>query len=294
MMRSLFSGVSGLKNHQTRMDVIGNNIANVNTVGYKTSRVVFQDIYSQTLRSAAGANAALGTGGINPMQIGLGMNIAAIDQLFNSSAASVTGQNLDVCISGDGFFIVGDGVSTMKYTRGGNFYVDNDLNLVTADGQYVYGVGADDGSGGYDNLDNGELLDVADSIINLTHANAATGSYYYGITINSMGEIMGIDSENDQKVVLGTMALATFKNQAGLEKVGGNCFIATPNSGAAHVAVPGSEGAGQLIPQALEMSNVDLAQEFTDMIITQRGFQANSRIITVSDSMLEELVNLKR
>jgi flagellar hook protein FlgE len=271
MMRSLYSAVSGLRNHQTRMDVVANNISNVNTVAFKSSRVIFQDIYSQTSRNASAANGtALGSiGGTNPIQIGLGVKLATIDVLHNPAATQRTDNPLDVAIEGEGFFTIRQGNNTY-YTRAGNFYVDNTGNLVNSSGDAVMG-----GNG-------------ATQISGLTN--------YVNIAIDETGVISGIakNDPNGNKVPLGTLAIATFVNPSGLEKMGNGLYAQSANSGAATYSQAGAQGAGKLNVGGLEMSNVDLAGEFTDMIVTQRGFQANSRVITVSDTLLEELINLKR
>ncbi len=276
MMRSLYSGVTGLRNHQTRMDVIGNNIANVNTVGFKGSRVIFQDIYSNTIKTAAAPDA--NNGGTNPQQVGLGVSIAAIDVMHTKGAPQYTGEPLDFSIDGEGYFIISDG-SQELYTRAGNFYISVNNYLVTANGAYVQGYGVDaagdvDYGGGINNL----LIDPN----------------YYDVTIDKTGLIIALDGTTNARTILGQLALSTFSNVSGLEKNGNNTYVETVSSGPSTVTTPGSGGGGLLNPGTLEMANVDLANEFTDMIVTQRGFQANSRIITVSDSMLEELVNLKR
>ncbi|MBQ5845596.1 MAG: flagellar hook-basal body complex protein, partial [Selenomonadaceae bacterium] len=144
MMRSLYSGVSGLKNHQTRMDVVGNNISNVNTTGFKSSRVTFADTLSQTLSGAS--SAADGKGGTNPQQIGLGSAVSAIDTLFTNGSVRSTGVNTDLCLSGNGLFIVGKGDSDVYYTRNGNFKFDAKGNYVTSDGLFVKGWIANNGS----------------------------------------------------------------------------------------------------------------------------------------------------
>ena len=336
MMRSLYSGVSGLRNHQTRMDVIGNNIANVNTVGYKTSRVVFQDVYSQTSKVAGAPSTE--SGGTNPIQIGLGVTLAAIDVLHTSSATQRTDNPTDLCIEGDGFFVV-QGATQLLYTRAGNLYIDNLGNLVTAGGNYLMGLQSinyvldvTDPDNPLIVLDSGtppqpvdptgdptydaanyeikfgpsplayEMIDptgAVDDINNystkinrsaLTHINL-TG--FTGISIDEYGVIRGLD-EDGEKQIIAKIALATFTNPAGLEKKGNSQYAASANSGQPVFSDPYTFGAGKTLPGGLEMSNVDLAAEFTDMIVTQRGFQANSRIITTSDSLLEELVNLKR
>lgn len=478
MMMSMFSSVSGLKAHQTRMDVIGNNIANVNTVGFKGSRATFQEIFSQTLSSAGSPDALSGRGGTNPMQIGLGMNVDAIDVQMGRGSVQRTESPTDLSIEGEGFFVVRSGnEGAYNFTRAGNFTIDKQGNLVTASGQNVYGwMKYTYGDDGYEfdtqepirainlysdiynsnkriiaakvtteavlsgNLDATEkpisdsgtttaplLTEPNDSFpaasgatpagdgipdkdgvnliphftvpinvydvlgneykINLKlwknyvyEGDAATGatpetSWYYVIDggnnattsangflkFDSKGRIMeGTDFATKQNITLqphgstgaapftfelnmeqlsmysddssvkatrvdgyapgtlvtfsiggdgiitgvydngrqqplGQVALATFENPAGLQKVGSNQFIQSTNSGDFKIAAqPGNSGAGVLIPGTLEMSNVDLAKQFTEMIITQRGFQANSRVMTTSDEILQELSNMKR
>ncbi|MDN5314234.1 MAG: flagellar hook protein FlgE [Clostridiales bacterium] len=297
MLRSLYSGVSGLKNHQTKMDVIGNNIANVNTVGFKSSRVTFQDIYSQTLKPASAP--AAGSGGTNPQQIGLGVSVGTIDTMFTRSAAEYTGSPLDLSIEGDGFFVVNDGAADY-FTRAGNFTTDADSNLINANGLIVQGwmaapITADhdadpatpDAITGYNPIDPADM-----TAANLN--NIQMPEEYYDITISKTGEIIGINSITQDRDVIGRIAIANFNNQNALSKMGNNLYDVSQNSGLPQIGAPGVDGTAYLNPSALEMSNVDLAKEFTDMIITQRGFQANSRVITTSDSLLEELVNLKR
>jgi len=485
MMMSMFASVSGLKAHQMRMDVIGNNIANVNTVGFKASRTTFQEIFSQTLAPAGTPDQLTGRGGTNPMQIGLGMNIDAIDVQMNRGSVQRTESPTDLSIEGEGFFIVRSGNSgEYFFTRAGNFTIDKQGNLVTSSGQNVYGwmkyeygdngyifdtqepimplnlytdiynsnkriiaakattvavlagnldatktpvsgytgkeapVGAldqildavgPDGTAGsdgipdggtensvniephftvpvsvYDELGNEYKLTVKfwknftsstgtgdDTVVetswyyvvdggsNATATEAASGfikfdskgrlvkndleNFNYkptieitpGITmgtepfrfelnmeqlsmyaddssvkttrvdgyppgtlvtfsIGNDGIITGV-YDNGRQQPLGQIALATFDNPAGLQKVGSNQFTQTPNSGDFKVGKqPGNDGAGVLIPGTLEMSNVDLAKQFTEMIITQRGFQANSRVMTTSDEILQELSNMKR
>jgi flagellar hook protein FlgE len=270
MLRSLYSGVSGLKNHQTRMDIIGNNIANVNTVGFKASRVVFQDIYSQTLKPASASGTT--TGGTNPQQVGLGVTVAAIDVLNTRTGSTYTGNALDVSIEGDGYFVVSDG-TTNYFTRAGNFSTDSNNNLVTSDGMKLQKIATPPATG---------------------TADITIPSNYYDISIDKNGAVIGIDKTTNVKTTIDNICLATFNNENALEKIGGNLYSTSVNSGSPTYEVPGSTGAAYLNPGALEMSNVDLSTEFTDMITTQRGFQANSRVITTSDSLLEELVNLKR
>lgn len=274
MLRSLYAGVSGLKNHQTKMDVVGNNIANVNTVGFKSSRVTFQDIYSQTLQPATAPGG--GSGGVNPQQVGLGMALGSIDVMMTRSAIEYTGAPLDLSIDGDGFFVVNDGQRDL-FTRAGNFYMDSSNNLVTSGGLKVQGVNL--------NPDPNVPIDPQDIVI---------GQNYYDVSISRNGDVVGINRGTQEKQVIARICVAQFSNQSGLEKLGESLYGESMNSGPVNYGKPGEGGTAFLNPSSLEMSNVDLAKEFTDMIITQRGFQANSRVITTSDQVLEELVNLKR
>ena len=280
MMRALYSGVSGLKNHQTRLDVIGNNIANVNTVGFKSSRVVFQDLYSQTIGSGSGANGTT-MGGENSNQVGLGSSLSAIDIQHTRGATQYTGAPLDLAVEGDGFFILNANGSEF-YTRAGNFSLDNEYNMVSAEGYFVQGYSLADPP------------TTPPSIDYTTMGNVKLSADYYDIAVDQSGAIWGLDVTTNEKVQIGQLQLAVFSNPSGLDKVGGTMYSSGANSGLPTYANPGQDGSGLLSVNALEMSNVDLAQEFTEMIVTQRGFQACSRIITTTDQILEELVNMKR
>ncbi|MCM8746462.1 flagellar hook protein FlgE [Thermomicrobium sp. CFH 73360] len=423
MMRSMFSAISGLRAHQTWMDVIGNNIANVNTTGFKVGRVRFTDILSQLVRGASGPTEQ--RGGINPLQIGLGAVVGAVDTIHTQGALQLTGKPSDLAIQGDGFFVVSDGSQTL-YTRDGAFDIGSDLRLVNpSNGFYVLGWPAD-ANGNVDtagpvgpitipigqqldavpstqitvqgNLDanqdttatpphyvtkvsiidsqgkrhefyilfektgpntwdytmqeddprtaateddpefalggttSGTLVFDADgnldaaassiaavdldssgggaSVVSVTPdfsrltqlaaastANAAANGAPAGslttFTVSQSGEVLGIYSNGVTKVI-GQVALALFTNPGGLMKVGGNAYSPTVNSGEPIIGPADSGGRGKIASGYLEMSNVDLAQEFTSMIMAQRGFQANSRVITASDEVLQELVNLRR
>jgi len=461
MMRSLYSGVSGLQNHQIRMDVLGNNIANINTYGFKKSRVGFQDILSQTISGASAPTAQ--KGGVNPKQVGLGMTVASIDHIFTQGSLQTTGVNLDTAIQGDGFFILKKGDETF-YTRAGGFGLDRNGTLLNpANGLRVQGwqaiqagteyiidptrevedivipIGGKDPArptsviryksnlnsqtpllpvgreatqeellqatvttnvNMYDSLGNPHLvtlqftrvqdeqnewrvtatvegadpeattLDVGGTNLNNTSSiiirfnnegaltsiedlpttpgapadiinegklsalltvafpeqgitqqinlDFGTAGQYEGITqfaaetttrayeqdgygmgylesftIDSSGVITAIYS-NGNKAPIAQIALATFTNPQGLTAEGDNTFRQTNNSGLPNVGAAETGGRGKITAGALEMSNVDLAEQFTDMIVTQRGFQANSRSITTSDQMLQELLTLKR
>ncbi|MBE3580481.1 MAG: flagellar hook-basal body complex protein [Thermoanaerobacteraceae bacterium] len=275
MMRSLFSAVSGLRTHQTRMDVIGDNIANVNTVGFKRSAVTFKDVFYQTLRGGSAGTQDIG--GTNPQQVGLGVTLASIDVVHTQGAAQTTASGTDLMIQGDGFFRVSpDGGSTIFYTRAGAFHFDDQGYLVNPDGMKVL-----DADG-----DPVQISDMADP-----------DTMPQSFSIDSMGYVHYVDSNGNLQTLSSPISIAKFSNPAGLEKVGQNLYRETASSGPPSSDLEPGQGSlanTTIIPSALEMSNVELAQEFSDMIVTQRGFQANARVITASDEMLQELVNLKR
>ena len=435
MMRSLYSGVSGLKVHQTKMDVIGNNIANVNTVGFKSSTVTFKDVFYQTTQSASGPNETTGTGGQNAKQIGLGVSLGSISKNITSEGGSQRTDNpFDMKLSGDGFFIVNK-AGVNYFTRAGAFTTDAAGNLVNGDGYNVMGWQADkdgnvikdtvskltiktadklqtkaaktektsftgninasdssfvsDGTGGYtggitmsaqiydsvgqqylltfnvlktktaneytvtptslksaDGTDRTTAIDTTKAYTTLTfdadtgalkastataplnidwNGSGITGRTEQKISIDfsgltsvatetsthsssdgkAVGTMTGVGVQTDGRIIaaysngdnvcIGQIAVATFDNPAGLEAVGNTMYQTTMNSGTFDgIGEDVSAGGGSITTGVLEMSNVDLSTEFTEMITTQRGFQANSRIITVSDTMIEELTNLKR
>ncbi|MGI5236657.1 flagellar basal-body rod protein FlgF [Dactylosporangium sp. CA-139066] len=408
MLRSLFSGISGLRAHQQMMDVTSNNIANVNTVGYKAAQTVFADTLSQMMRSAGAPQPELG--GTNPAQVGLGVRLAAINTNFVQGSAQSTGRPTDVMISGDGFFVV-NSVNEQLYTRAGAFNFDAEGKLVTPTGAAVQGWPAangvvnqnaplgdirlpmgtliaptatdavvisgnlpanapdpssitrtikiydvtggqktmsmvfkfasgawtldlDDGAGGtpitgqaltftngqitgptytdangatkiglqWDPTGTGSNIDVdlsglteytGSTTVQPLSQNGAPAATLQSFSINPDGQLVGIFS-NGNKQTVAQLALANFNNPPGLEKVGDSLYRFTVNSGLAQVNAPGSGGLGTLQSGSVEMSNVDLAQEFTNLIVAQRGFQANSKVISTSDDVLQELVNLKR
>ena len=344
MVRSLYSGVSGLTTHQTRMDVIGNNIANVNTYGFKASRVTFRDIYYQT---AVGETAGTGSfAGNNPSTVGYGVQIGSIDKDMSMSSFQSTNRVLDLAISGDGFLVTStfDGSQIQEdangyittfdvrpksttYTRMGNLSIDSNGNLVAGANTFVLGTCNNEtglaavgdassselakatitanglnaqGDKGGDNENTSEDLTSA-NIININYLiNKAWPNKTPQLTFADLSSIqIGKDgvitvTYNSEMKAITRIELAVFDNQEGLIEDGNTSFTETSASGVAKIKKPGDPGAGYTQSNKLEMSNVNLAQEFSDMIVTQRGYQANARIITTSDSMLEELVNLKR
>lgn len=259
MMRSLFSAISGLKGHQTMMDIVGNNISNVNTTAFKSARITFQDIISQTIRGAQAPSAT--QGGLNPMQVGLGMQTGSVDALMTQGNLQSTGKTTDMAIQGDGFFQVSDGTNTF-YTRDGNFSLDSSGRLIHSS----------------TGLSLVPAVTVPAGATNLNIAQNGQVSWTVGATVTT-GPVI---------------TLANFSNPAGLTRLGNNLFQVSNNSGPAAVGTPGTNGLGGIQSGFLEMSNVDLAAQFTNMIIAQRGFQANSRVITASDEILQDLVNIKR
>ena len=284
MLRSLFAGISGLRVNQTALDVTGNNIANANTTGYKSSSTVFQDTLSQMLTAPTAPNAQ--RGGTNPIQIGLGVQLAGISTNLSQGAAQTTGRTTDLLIQGDGMFVIRKG-NEQLYTRAGAFTFDEGGSLVTPSGSRVQGY-ALDANGNR----TGGLMDIT---LDTTALNppVPAGVELTSYNIGSDGKLTGMFSDGSRRG-MAQVAMADFVNPQGLEKVGETAFRASTNSGVPQVGAPGEARRGTLISGALEMSNVDLASEFTNLILAQRGFQASSRVITTSDSVLEELVNIKR
>lgn len=296
MLNSMFSGITGMKGQQTKMDVIANNIANVNTTGFKAQRVRFQDMISQTNANAQGPNNN-GRGGINAQQVGLGTQVAATDVMMQGGSLQFTGRALDFGIqNGDNsFFVVsqdGGQSGLMQYTRDGGFYTDNEGNLTTSNGFRLMGYTAA----------NGELV-PADSynqdtslqggLTALSIPQVRDGLTLQDYSIDSTGTILGTYSDGNAYVI-GRIALSNFSNPDGLEKAGENIYNQSANSGAPQYGGPSDDGFGVVRSGFMEMSNVDLATEFTEMIVASRAYQANSRSITTSDEMLQELINLKR
>ncbi|MDM5316524.1 flagellar basal body rod protein FlgG [Fictibacillus sp. b24] len=304
MLRSMYSGISGMKNFQVKLDVIGNNIANVNTYGFKKGRTTFKDLVSQQIAGAAAPGA--GRGGVNAKQVGLGSQLATIDTVHTQGSLQNTNRPLDLGISGDGYFIVGTGTTNgaqpynfsatpeMNFTRAGNFYLDQTGNLVNSDGMFVIGHPSTAPTG--TPLSNTVTTGYGKIVIPTNAKSFSVGSDGVVSYVDASGALLNA----------GQIMMAKFPNNEGLEKVGSNLYKNTVNSGdmngdndntgfeAVDMYTPGAGGAGTIVAGTLEMSNVDLSEEFTEMIVAQRGFQANTRIITTSDEILQELVNLKR
>ena len=272
MLRSLFTGISGLSAHQQMLDVTANNIANVNTTGYKSSSVEFEDTLSQTISGGGAASAT--NGGTNPVQIGLGVQVAGTAMNFTQGSSQATGVPSNMLINGDGFFTVQKNGQTL-YTRNGNFSVDDQGHLVLPDGAMLM-----------DSETPAQPIQLPLTAVDPTNP----ANTWVGYNIGADGTITGVDSSGNPitptpPVQIG---LATFANPNGLEKAGDTEFVQTAASGPAS-----SAGVGTITTGYLEMSNVDLSKELTNLIISERGFQANSKVITTSDEVLQTLVNLK-
>jgi len=296
MLRSLFSAISGLRANQTMLDVTGNNIANANTVGFKASDVVFQDTLSQELAGASSPTAGPPpTGGINPMQVGLGVKVGAITTNFNQGSSESTDIPTNLEIAGDGFFIIKSG-ATQMYTRAGAFSFDDGWNLVSPDGAIVQGYGVD-ASGALKNAPGDPLVPISlkSYVANPPGAAAGGSNPMISYNIGADGVITGV-YQDGTKAPLFQVAMAGFSNPAGLEKVGDTSYVTSANAklDPTQIGTPGTGLRGSLVPGSVEASNVDLAKEFTNLIIAQRGFQATSRVITTSDQVLQDLVDLKR
>jgi flagellar hook protein FlgE len=301
MLRAMYTSITGLRNHQTMLDVVGNNIANVNTYGYKSSSAAFKTLLSQTTQGAGAPGATLG--GTNNIQVGLGMTVDSITQQFTQGALQGTGVLTDLAIQGDGFFQTSTGTpgdialgnTEINYTRAGNFKFDATGTLVTSDGNFVLGW-ADSDPTVIPNPDptlpgtNPFNLDITDPP-QVVRVNPGT---HHTPIIGQDGTVSAINIGNGQREILAQLSLSRFPNPSGLTQVGNNRWAESLNSGTPQSNVAGVAGIGSIFSGNLEMSNVDLATEFTEMIKAQRGFQANSRTITTADEILQELVNLKR
>jgi flagellar hook protein FlgE len=272
MLLSLDSGVSALDQFQQQLNVIGNNIANVNTVGFKAADMEFADTLSQTL----GSNSA------GSMQVGSGVLTAAITNQFTQGSISSTGTQTDMAVNGSGFFLVKDPSSGASYvTRDGEFSVVNNY-LVTSTGMRVQGY-----------TDAG-LTTVGDIQIDNTGAPGGDTSVVQSYSFGSDGKV-SVQLQDGTQFTRGQILLQNFSNPEQLVKIGNNLFSGLTAAGALAAPVaPSSNGLGSLISGAVEMSNVDLAGQLTSLITTQRAYEANTKVISTSDEILQDLINLKR
>ncbi len=298
------AAIAGLKSHQTKMDVLSNNIANVNTWGFKSRTTNFQDaLYSNSISGSAGATENGKLGGINTSQIGYGNTVSSISTNFSTGSRQYTGNPLDCMIDGTAFFIVGPfrgqngnatavevgkiGESGLFLSRVGIFQPDSNGYLVDNTGNYVYGFAADD-TGNIDTKNGLRPIRIPED----KTAAAGTRLSIQTWTIGTDGTVVGVDDKNVPHTI-GKIAVASVENPSGLEQNNGYLYKIGANAG----TVKGMEttsATGTIQSNFLEMSNVDLASDIATMITTQRGYQANTKIITVTDEMLEQLVNMKR
>lgn len=258
MIRAMSSALSGLRNHQLMLDVVGNDIANVSTIGFKGSTTIFSDVLTQTLRGAGQPTAT--AGGTNPAQVGLGSRLAGTVQSFTQGALQRTGRSSDLAIQGDGFFRIQLYDGSYGYTRDGSFKIDSEGRLVTASGYQVQP--------------------------SITVPNGVTS-----VTISPDGLIQAKVTGQVDPVTLGTLQVADFINPAGLQPRGQNLLVETVASGTPQVGNPNIEGRGDLVQGSLEGSNVNVVEELVGMIETQRAYEMNSKAIAVSDQMLQYLNN---
>ena len=294
MLRSLFSAISGLRNHQVMMDTVGNNIANVNTTGFKSARVTFADIISQTVRGGTAPSGNLG--GQNPMQVGLGVQMGTIDTMIAQGNLQSTGRPADLALQGNGYFVLSDNAAspTYSFTRDGNLELGLPAGggagarplLHAATGLHVKGWVPPQAAG---TADTG-TAPATDMTIPATSGGVAVSSFQ----VDANGIVSLILANGTQVNNYAQLAVATFPNAEGLARGGNNLFATTVNSGAASYNGAAVNGRGSMAAGFLEMSNVDLAKEFSNLIIAERGFQSNSRVITASDEVLQDLINIKR
>ncbi len=275
MLRSLQTGVSGIQQFQQRLDVIANNIANVNTSGFKAGRVELADSFSQTLQAAGTAGA---------MQIGSGVQTASIQDEYSQGAISRTGHKTDLAVAGDGFFVVNNSAGESFATRAGEFDLNDEGYLVNSQGLRVQGF-SDAGLSGRGDI----LIDATGA-----PATAAADATVVNFAIRSDGTV-NVRLSDGTEFVRGQVLMQRFRDPQSLTKEGNNLLSGFAAAGAlSQTEASGTNGLGRIESGALELSNVDLAGEMTDLITTQRAFQANARIVTTSDEILQELVNLKR
>jgi flagellar hook protein FlgE len=295
MMAGMYAAISGLDANQAMLNDTAGNLANVNTVGFKTSSINFVDSLYQNLRGASAPTAT--NGGSNPVQIGLGVQVGATTSVMTEGSFQSTNNPLDLAIEGSGFLRVGAGAppakepyntglpSSFNYSRAGNLTTNTRGFLTTQSGEYVIGRNAE-----ATESETGTSYTAGKED---TYLNIPPGSI--NVAIGQDGSVSYTDENPEsktyqQRVVAGFVSLATFPNETGLERLGGSLWAPTADSGQPIVGTPDTAGFGPTISGVLEMSNVDLATEMTNMITAERGYQANSRVISTADEMLGTLV----
>ncbi len=298
MMAGMYAAISGLDANQTMLNETANDLANVNTVGYKAASVNFADSLTQVMHGASGPTSS--NGGSNVQQIGLGVQVNATENEMSEGSFQTTGNPLDVAIEGAGFLRVGAGEpkegelteglpAKFQYTRAGDLTTDAAGYLTTQSGEYVIGRNAEVSA----EAETGDTYKAGekDSYIRIPPGSS-------NVSVGQDGSVSYTDEEVgspqfEKRVTAGYISLATFANESGLERLGGSLWGQTANSGAPIVGTPDTSGFGSTVGGELEMSNVDMATEMTNMITAERGYQANSRVISTADEMLGTLVTMQ-
>jgi len=289
MMSGMYAAISGLDAHQTMLDVTANNLANVDTVGYKGQSAVFSDELAELVASGTAANGF--SAGTNPVQVGLGAQVGSIDNVMTAGGVESTGNATDVAIQGNGWLRVANGnvsatpptFDATQYTRAGDLTFNASGYLCTQTGQYVLGYAAQsNGSGGYQ-------ADTAGGANNAIVVPPGSTN----VTIGPDGSV-NYQTPAGASVTAGYISLATFPNQSGLQRDGGSLWSVTAASGAETAGQPGTGTYGKTISGELEQSNVDMGTEFTNMIEAERGYQANASTITTADQMMQTAVQMKQ
>lgn len=282
MERSLAAAVSGITAQQTYLDAIGNNIANSDTTGYKQQDVVFSDLLNQQINGATApvppATGTLGSGGVNPTDVGSGVQVAAVMENQSEGPIAQTGLASNAAIEGQGYFVVSQNGQQL-FTRAGDFSLDASGNLVTPSGGLVQGYPATGGT------------TLGSLQIKLGAKNAAGTGTLTAYSIGADGTVTGTYSDGTT-ASLGQIALATFPNPNGLNDIGNNTYSASANSGKVAIGAPGAGGAGALEGGAVEQSNVDLAQQLTDLVDAQTNYEANTKVVSTVSTALQALVQM--
>ena len=285
MLRSLNSGISGLRFQQDKLDVIGNNIANVNTVGFRAGRAQGADVFSQRLSEFSTNSSA--------SQIGSGVSLASVSSSFAQGNIDATGQPYDMAIDGSGFFIVRDTANNATYaTRAGDFRADANGFLTTTEGMRVQG--EIPGSPGVSSDIKITLTPTAPALPADTEAISWRIESNGDVNLTLRSTLVPPSATPPDPLKIAQIQIQTFRDINTLSKVGNNRFGNLAAAGPVGLGTAGQAGRGQVRWQSLEQANVDLATQFTDLMVTQRGYQANAKIITTSDEILQELINLKR
>src|SRR5512147_559268 len=260
MLRALYTAASGMEAQQLNIDTIAHNLANINTSGFKFRKAQFQDLLYQNIRQAGASNTATTDIPVG-LQVGLGTKPVATEIIFTQGDFSATNNPLDIVIQGQGFFQIRQPNGQIAYTRNGNFHLNRDGNIVTSEG---------------------DLLDPQITI----------PQDQIGITIGSDGTVSVQQAGQTEQQQVGRIELAYFQNPSGLENMGKSLFLPTQSSGEAVTGTPGEDGLGTLLAGFVEQSNVSVVEEMVNMIVSQRAYEANSKVIRTADEMFTQANNV--